>query len=698
MRPRSVADVLAKLDNVRAQGEGKWQADCPCAGHTTPGQHLSISDAGDKALLTCFVRHDYAAICEALGFESLAYGNGNRIEATYDYTDADGKLVYQVVRQAPKEFRQRRPDGNGNWLWNVKGVEPVLYRLPAVIAAKAKGQAIYVCEGEKDADSLAGLGLAATTNSGGAEKWHPKLGELLEGADVCIVPDRDAPGKRHADKVAASLCGKAESIRILELPDLDGHHVKDATDWLAAGGTREELERMASEALPYHKDAAGLVCMAEVEPETVCWLWWPYMPLGKLTLLDGDPGIGKSWVALAIATGVSLGKGLPMCEAREPANVVLASAEDGLADTIRPRLDAMGADVTRIHAVKGALDFSNNGLAILDGYIEAIRPTLVVIDPLVAYIGAKVDMHRANETRAVMARVADMADRHSVAVLAIRHLTKHGTMNPIYRGLGSIDFVAASRSQLIAGCDSEDDSKRGIVHVKSNLAPKGGAIGYQIADGGFYWTGESDLTWERILATENTGGKSALDEATEFLREELAAGPTEVKEIERDADAAGINTRTLRRARESIGVKVRRQGEPGRRGGGRWVWELPGGLDDHDDHIKESGHLNENSFGNEGLGEDLGHVNQAPGGHDGLAGQDQHEGFGSLNANDDMALLGLTADQVLEIWKAEGEPAIPLSQCETCHDLAKTLSSDVVNEAHIQAVTEWLTTTLAAKR
>ena len=694
MRPQNIGQILNKLHNVRTIGDKEWQADCPCPGHRTPGDHLHITDAGDKALATCFSAHSYDQIIEALAYHSLTYSNQDgsqrRIQAVYDYTNADGRLLYQAVRYDPKDFRQRRPDGNGDWVWNLKGVKRVLYRLPEVLDATRAGRTIYVCEGEKDADTLARAGLTATTNSGGAEKWQPELGEALKGADVCIVPDKDGPGKRHADKVAASIHGKAKSIRILELPDIDGHQVKDVSDWLAAGGTREELERLTSEAKSYHKDGAGLVCMAEVEPETVCWLWWPYIPLGKLTLLDGDPGIGKSWVSLAIATGVSLGKGLPMSEAMDPANVLLASAEDGLADTIRPRLDAMGADVTKIHAVKGALDFSNDGLAILEGYIEALRPTLVVIDPLVAYIGAKVDMHRANETRAVMARVADLADRHSLAVLAVRHLTKHGATNPIYRGLGSIDFVAASRSQLIAGCDSEDESKRGIVHVKSNLAQKGGAVGYRIADDEFYWTGESDLTWQRILATEDTGGKSALDEATEFLRDELAAGPTEVKEIERDADAAGINLRTLRRARESIGVKVKRQGEPGRRGGGRWVWELPGGLDDHDDHIKESGRLNQNSFGNDGLGEGLGHVNQAPGGHDDLAGQDQ--------AVDSIALLGLTSDQVIEIWQAEGSPAIPISQCETCQDLAKTLSSNLVNEAHIQAITDWLTTTLESAR
>ena len=424
---------------------------------------------------------------------------------------------------SPKDFRQRRPDGNGNWIYNLKGVKRVLYRLPEVLEAVRKSQTVYVCEGEKDCDNLARIGLTATTNSGGAEHWQPELSESLADASIVIIPDNDEPGKRHAAKVVSSLYGKAKSIKILEMPDREGHKVKDVSDWLAVGGTKEELERLASEASEYKPDEGdiGLVCMAEVEPEEVTWLWFPYIPLSKLTLLEGDPGIGKSWVSLAIATAVSLGKGLPNTEGIEPAKILLASAEDGLGDTIRPRLDRMSADVEKIHAIKIPLDFGNGGLAILEGYIERIKPALVIIDPLVAYIGATVDIHRANETRAVMAKLADIAERHSVAILAIRHLTKGGTLKPIYRGLGSIDLAAACRSILMAGCDPEDNNKRGIVHIKSNLALAGVAIGYKLTSEGFYWTGESDLTWQKILSAEDTGGKSALDEATEFLRDEL---------------------------------------------------------------------------------------------------------------------------------------------------------------------------------
>jgi len=624
MRPENIGKVLDRLQHVKAIGKREWRADCPCPGHATPGQHLAITDAADKALVKCFTSHSYEDIIAALGFESLTYCNGNKIEATYDYKDANGKLLYQVLRMSPKDFKQRRPDGNGGWVWNLKGVKPVLYRLPEVLQSVKQGKTIYICEGEKDCDNLAKRGLIATTNSGGAEKWLPEHTEALIVASVVAIPDKDTPGKRHAAKVANSLYGKVKSLKVLELPDRDGHQVKDISDWLAVGGTLSEFETLVDNTPEYKPKESdiNLVCIAEVEPEEVSWLWFPYIPKGKLTLLEGDPGIGKSWLALAIATGVSLGKDLPGAEAVESGNVLLASAEDGLGDTIRPRLDMMGADITKIHAIKGALDFGNGGLITLERYIEQVHPALVIIDPLVAYIGARVDIHRANETRAVMAKLADIAGTHEAAILAIRHLTKGGTLNPIYRGLGSIDFAAACRSVLMAGCDPEDNNKRGIVHIKSNLAPKGTAIGYELRGDGFFWTGESDLTWQKILSAEDSSeSKSALEEAIEFLRDELAQGAVEAKQVLSDSRNLGIAERTLNRAKSELRIITRREGEVGKRGGGKFTWELPGHLDGQNDlhcqdcHIESAGNLNQNSYKKDPLPKTLGNLNT----HEGLS-------------------------------------------------------------------------------
>ena len=257
MRPHNFEDILAKIQGAKQSGE-EWTAPCPLPGHKTPAGHLTLRNVGDKALVKCQRgRHSYKEYCELWGFSSLAYSNngngpnGSVITDTYDYTDADGKLLYQVVRYDPKDFKQRRPDGKGDWIWNLNGIKPVLYHLPDVIRAIAEGHTIYIVEGEKDADNLIKLKLASTTNSGGAEKWKPEYSVIMTDASVVLIPDNDAAGQRHAAKVADSLHGKTKSIKIVELPDKDGYHVKDVSDWLAAGGTVAELEILASTALEY---------------------------------------------------------------------------------------------------------------------------------------------------------------------------------------------------------------------------------------------------------------------------------------------------------------------------------------------------------------------------------------------------------------------------------------------------------------
>jgi len=252
-RPRDISDILSRLPDAKDTGD-EWRASCPCEGHRAPEGHLSLKDAGDKALITCHSgRHSYQDICNALGFDSLNYagGVGSRIVTTYDYTNIEGKLLYQVVRFDPKGFRQRQPDNNGGWVWNLKGITLVLYHLPDVVEAVGESRTIYICEGEKDADNLATLGLRTTTNSGGAQNWQSKYCETLVGASVVILPDKDDAGRERAVKVAASLHGSVLSLKVAELPDRDMCHVKDVSDWLAAGGTLLELEHFVNETLEW---------------------------------------------------------------------------------------------------------------------------------------------------------------------------------------------------------------------------------------------------------------------------------------------------------------------------------------------------------------------------------------------------------------------------------------------------------------
>ena len=243
-------EILSRLQGVRRENGG-YLALCPAHSDTNPS--LSIKQADGKVLLHCHAGCKYEDILMALDLnqgdlcinQPTIDDNGHRPEskivATYDYTDIEGKLLYQVVRYQPKSFKQRRPDGKGGYIYNLQGIEPVLYRMPDIRVAHTVNAPIFVVEGEKDAEALIKIGLYATTAPMGAGKWKPTYSDTLKGADVIILPDKDAPGRKHAEQVARSLNGTAKSIKVIELPDPDGHQIKDISDWLTAGGIKEQL-------------------------------------------------------------------------------------------------------------------------------------------------------------------------------------------------------------------------------------------------------------------------------------------------------------------------------------------------------------------------------------------------------------------------------------------------------------------------
>ena len=513
------------------------------------------------------------------------------VEAVYDYRDGNGRLLFQVLRKRGKSFACRRPLPGGHWAWNLEGIERVLYRLPETVAAVRAGELVFVVEGEKDADRLAALGLAATTNPGGAGKWRAPYGAVLRGGRVVILPDQDLAGRRHAEMVGKSLAtasgGAAAEMRVLELAGLA--EKGDVSDWIAereqAGRTaleiRRELEQLALQAPPAGTTAPGPSAgrrsrvrrASEIPPQAVVFLWRPYIACGKLTLLEGDPGQGKSWIAAALATAGSLGLGLPGVPPFAPFRTLIFTAEDGLGDTLRPRLDLLGADCDAVLLHDQPLDLAQaDDFGEIEQALAEHRPRLVILDPIVAYLGAKTDAYRANEVRAILAPLARLADRHGCAVLAVRHLNKSRGTRSIYAGQGSIDFTAAARSVLLAGCGADDDAERALVHIKSNLAALGPTLAYAIDEQGFRWAGASPLRASDLLAPEATGNDiSSLDEARAFVRSLLGAGPVTTTEIWAAARQAGIAEHTLRRAKQLEGIVARRQGYGP---GGSWRWSL----------------------------------------------------------------------------------------------------------------------------
>lgn len=330
-----------------------------------------------------------------------------------------------------------------------------------------------------------------------------------------------------------------------------------------------------------------LTRMSDVEPQEVKWLWPPYIPLGKLTLLEGDPGLGKTFISLALATAVSRGwsllsqTGAPGAEL-EPSNVLYMTAEDGLADTLRPRLDAADADVSRVYTLDGwelinereetvTGSVSLSDVALLEQALVEVKPKLVVVDPLQAYLGAGVDMHRANEVRPVLSALGNLAEKHGCAVICIRHLSKALSPKAIYSGMGSIDFAAAARSILSVG---EHEGERLLAHVKSSLAPQGKSIRYELQDGSLYWLGVSDVTADDMRVPQRIESESTVDAAVAFLVSFLTDGPQTATATFKAAKQEGISERTLKRAKAQLEIESRRV-SAGNEGEGEWRWSLP---------------------------------------------------------------------------------------------------------------------------
>ena len=318
------------------------------------------------------------------------------------------------------------------------------------------------------------------------------------------------------------------------------------------------------------KQDLELIRMSDIQPEEVQWLWYPYIPLGKLTVIQGDPGEGKTTFVLAVIAALTKGEALPEREPLDPVNILYQTAEDGLADTIRPRLDALGADCSRVLVI----DESKRELSLSDERIrqamEETEAKLLVLDPLQAYLGAEVDMHRANEVRPILKRLGSVAEQMGCAVVLIRHLNKMQGQKSGHRGMGSVDFQAAARSVLLVGRTKEDPQLRIVVPDKSSLAPEGESIAFALdPEQGFQWKGYCAYNAEELLGGSTKQVQTKTMQAEETLRN-LLDKPAPAEEILRRITAAGISERTLMTAKKNLGVLSEKRG-------GQWFWRLPSG-------------------------------------------------------------------------------------------------------------------------
>lgn len=461
------------------------------------------------------------------------------------------------------------------------------------------GAIVIVCEGEKATLAARNLGWAAvgTVTGAGSCPASVVLRPLARLTPV-LWPDNDEVGRAHMSKVGAALVRlgtKPKQLSWAEAPEKG-----DAADLAELPGAAEMLAALVAAAEPPANTPSGdpaahpnldVVCLADVERERVEWLWRGYVPFGKLTILDGDPGLGKSQITLDIAARFSTGRPMPFDRSEaeyQPGNVLLLSVEDGLADTIRPRLEAAGADLTRIHAWRHIpeshgerpIEFPLDGGALRARVIE-LGVKLVIIDPLMAFLGSDTNSYNDQHIRKALHPLAVAAQETGAALIAVRHLTKSGGSAAIYRGGGSIGIIAAARSGLLVAKDPDDptETRRVFAQTKGNLGPTPVALTYRIeaADDDtsrVIWEGASEHTASTLLAqiADEAASVGALGDAKDFLLDALSGAAVTATQIQHQAKEAGIAPATLQRAKKALRISARKDGY-GK--DSAWHWALP---------------------------------------------------------------------------------------------------------------------------
>jgi len=334
--------------------------------------------------------------------------------------------------------------------------------------------------------------------------------------------------------------------------------------------------------------------MSDVQAEDVSWLWDPFLALQTFNLLEGEEGVGKTFLVCAIACAIASGKGLPLVTGGkhiEASNVLLISAEDSLPHVLKPRLEAMSAPCDKIIAIDQAFTFDANGLIQLSAVLDEYDPRLVVVDPLFSYTG-RINLDRDNDIRAVTDQLKRLAEKHNCCIVGIRHIGKSKGMGDSRNaGLNGVGWRASARSALLIGKDPENERVRALCQTKNNLALKfEKSIGFEIRDGQFFWTGDSELSASTMLSAlriETPEEKNEKHDAVAFLREVLHGGEVAVEKVFAEAKKIRISDATLRRAKSTLNVKSVKHG--GTFGGGKgWFWRLPNA---EDAHAEASEHL-----------------------------------------------------------------------------------------------------------
>lgn len=519
-----MADILQRLEGVKGR-DGKYMARCPNHGDSTPSLSVSLGD-DNKILLKCFAGCTTEAIVWSMGLElkdlfaepAAAYPTYGESKANQPATQ---EAEYLYAGGTLKKLKFRRADGSkfctwrhlkgGKWEKGRNNILPGLYQsqpdLPEIF---------FLVEGEKDVDNLKKAGMVAVSLPDGSQsKWEDPYNAVFKGKQVVILPDNDEPGKKYAQMCAEKLHGNAANIWVVDLkqawPEIP--EKGDVSDMIFRMGADVavqkvmELLQTTPEWTPSATASLSLICAADVEYSPPKWLISPYFQRGKGTLIQADPGTGKTAFMCAIAASVTTGTPIMGLNVETPGSVLMLSVEDDLG-VLRGRISANNGDPNKVYFMPNAAEMTLNSPEI-EQAIKQVGAKLLVFDPLQAFLGAKIDMFRANETRPALAKLFDMCDRNDCACAVISHMGKSGMgKSPVNQSLGSVDIPAAMRSVLHIARNPEDDTECIAVHVKSSNAPKGRSIAYEIVDrGGVKWHGFCDFSVEDLNAVQKRAEK-----------------------------------------------------------------------------------------------------------------------------------------------------------------------------------------------
>jgi hypothetical protein len=627
----TIDELIARLEHAKKNGRG-WTACCP--GHEDAKNSLSINRADDgRILLNCFAGCTAEAIVGALGLTlrdlfppteragstgrgvtiaelAAAKGLPEVLFRDHGWRDDNGRIVIPYRDDQGRETTRphirtamRAVDGS-YWGGPNGGAIDTPYGVWRLEEFRQTGR-LAICEGETDTLTLwyhkkPAIGIP------GATMLKVLRPEIFRGFSHVLV-FRDNDPSDAGDKFARGAAGIATvggvaKVQIIRPPD----GCKDPNDWYRRNPATFEQELRAAIAVaprfdpsqtedgtratatPRPASAPVLVRVADVQPEEVSWIWPGRVARRKVNLLVGDPGLGKSMITLDAAARITRGTAWPDGGLAPLGDVVILTAEDGIADTVRPRLDLHGADVTRVHALYAVRETTGiertlslaTDIGPLEQAIGDTKAVLVVIDPLSAYLGMA-NSYRDSDVRRILAPLHALAERTGAAIWGVMHLTKDQQRQALYRGQGSIAFVGAARLVLAVGADPDDENheRRFLMPVKSNLCAPAATLAYRIVSEG----ARGRLVWEAspvdgvdvnaVLAPqrpEETG--VARRDAEAFLRNYLKNGRAPQRDIEQAAKVAGIARRTLYRAKRALGVESILVGF-GRNG--RWHWRLP---------------------------------------------------------------------------------------------------------------------------